>query len=297
MKEKTKVLITGSAGFVGRHLFNYLKTSQVDVAGIDVKRTNSTNFVCDVTVLEDVKSVFESFQPDVVVHLAALCNSKESNEKPYPYFHTNSFGTLNVIDCCVNYNARVIFMSSAAVLGSSSKFLPISEDNWQYNPQSGYAYSKVLSEYMIFHYMAKKGLKATIFRCWDLIGEGLRGTILNLLAAKVKKEEPITLYCYGEQVMDFNYVGNLCEAIRSVLMNPSSTFGELFHIGSGQPVKLKWVVEKLIQISGSKSKIKLAPPRPNEIPVNSYPSITKAEKYFNYRPSVNIEEALRRSLF
>lgn len=292
-----RVLITGSSGFVGKHLSKYLSDRGYKVIGIDVTEWDlELEFhKCDITDKEALERRFSEDRPDYVVHLAALCNAKESNRNPYPTFMVNSFGTLNVLECCTKFGASLLLMSSAAVLGNSPERLPVTEENWKYDPQSGYAYSKVIAEYMVRHYIEHKGLRATIFRSWDLIGQGCVGTIVNLLADRAMRGERITLYCYGKQIMDVNYVGNLCQAVEAAIESEKS-LGEMFHIGSGRPVDLKWIAEKLVDYAHSGSETKLAPPREGEVIVKSYPSIEKARRVLGYNPEVSVEEAIRRTV-
>lgn len=292
-----RVLVTGSAGFVGRHLSSYLLEREYEVVGVDVAHgEGDVEFhLCDVTRKGDLERGFDEFRPDFVVHLAALCNAKESDVNPYPTFMVNSFGTLNVLECCTRFGAGLLFMSTAAVLGNRPSELPVTEANWEYKPLSGYARSKVIAEHLVRQYVVHKGLKATIFRSWDLIGEGSRGSVVSSLLALAEAGEPITLYCFGEQLMDVNYVGNLCRAVELVMENEGVS-GELFHVGSGRPVTLRWIVERIVEYSNSTSKIEMAPPREGEIPIESYPSIEKARAMLGYEPKVTVEEALMRTV-
>ena len=292
-----RVLITGCSGFVGSHLSRYLLRDGYDVVGIDLveARVGAEFRRCDVTRKPDLDRVFSEAQPEFVVHLAALCSARESNADPYPTFLVNTLGTLNVAECCSRHGARMLLMSSAAVLGPTPPEVPVTEENWVYDPRSGYAYSKVAAEQVFWQYVRNKGLEGVLFRSWNLVGEGCRGTIVSLLASLAVEGRPITLYCFGRQVMDVNYVGNLCEAVRLVIDGGEGA-GEMFHIGSGRPVTLKWVVERLIEHSRSASKVVLAPPRKGEVPIRSYPSIEKARRVLGYNPAVAVEEAIRRTI-
>ena len=287
-----KVLVTGSEGFIGRHLTRYLKQKKYDVLTLDVK--GSADVKCDVTDHDSFSDVVKTFKPDWAVHLAAYMG-----ELPYEHFRVNAYGAAVVADVCSWFGVKLLFMSSGAIFGRNPAGVPVKECEVIPFPENPYALSKMVAEDVIEYYKRKHNLEACVLRSWDVVGEGVersRGTIIARFVEKIRKGEDVSLYCYGDQIFDVNYVGNLCHAIELCISQPEKSIGEVFHVGSGEAHSLYWMVKVMKRHARSRSKIMLLHPREGEQPIVSYPDITKIRQLLGYQPQVDVEEALRRTI-
>jgi len=290
-----RILVTGSEGFVGRNLCRYLEDRgyevlRVDMAGSAEIRLDVANFDACLAKLMDLRF-------DAVVHLAAVANIPRCLEDPYQCFKVNSLGTLNVLEIASRRSVeRFIYSSSANVYGVPLE-LPVKETT-PFNPRTPYDYSKIASEAMVESYRRARGLRTVIFRSWKLFGEyDVETAAIPRFIMACLKGEPLTLYNAGRDSTDPTYIANFCHAVELALRRDEAV-GEVFNLGTGNEITIRELAEKIREMTGSSSELRLLPPRTEaeREPMRSYPSIEKIRRRLGYEPVVSLEEGLRRTI-
>ena len=290
-----KVLITGSKGFVGRNVMEYLEGRGFKVVGLDVRE--GSDIRADITSLDSLLEATDGVDFDAVIHLAAIANIPKTLQDPYTCYKVNSFGTLNMLEVASRRGvSRFIYASSANVYGVPSE-LPVHEEV-ELNPRTPYDYSKVVSERLVESYHRHRGLPTVIFRAWKLFGEhDVPTTAIPRFITACLTGKPIELYNHGKDTTDPTYIRNYCQAVELALTKDEAV-GEVFNVGTGNEISIRELAELIRRLIGADNEIKLLPPRtPAESqPMRSYPSIKKIQQKLGYKPSITLEEGLKRTI-
>ena len=290
-----KILITGSEGFVGKNLRNYLTSKGHTVIGIDLRE--GADIKADVSDFNSLWNNLENMEFDAVIHLAAIANIPKTLEDPYQCYKVNSFGTLNMLEASSRRKVkRFIYASSANVYGVPVE-LPVSEQT-PLNPRTPYDYSKVISENLVKSYHRHRGLPTVIFRAWKLFGEyDVPTTAIPRFIKAALRNEPIQLYNAGRDTTDPTYILNYCHAVELALEREEAV-GEVFNIGTGNEISIRELAELVKKLTNSSSKLQLLPPRTRaeKEPMRSYPTIEKIKKKLGYKPIITLEEGLKRTI-
>lgn len=289
------VLVTGSQGFIGSSLRDYLTAAGYRVLGLDV--AEGAELRVNILSLEDVLSSVDRVRPSYIIHLAALSNPPSCRENPHNCLSINVMGTVNMLEAARRAGVeRFIYLSSANVYGPRPP-LPVTEDS-PLSPRALYDHSKVIAENCVEAYKRLYGLPTVILRSWKVFGErdSPSSAISRFIDACLRGGE-ITLFNGGRDVTDPYHVDNLSYAIKLAMENERS-IGEVFNIGSGRAVSIRELAETISRLTNSKATIKEAPPRsPEEAePMISYPSIEKIRRLLGYIPIVDLEDGLRRQI-
>ena len=288
-----KVLVTGSRGFVGRHLTEYLSSRGFQTVGGDVAA--GADIVLDVTSFEGTLEVFRKGLFDAVVHLAAVADIPGSFQNPHKCFRVNCYGTLNVLEACKETGVgRVIVFSSANYYGAPVKN-PVVEDDPP-NPRTPYDYSKVALEQVVWSYHRNHNLPVVVLRPWKAFGEYEQANkMVPRFITACLENKPIPLYNGGRDVTDPYHVENLCHAVELSLTKKEAV-GQSFNVGAGGRISVKELAELIKKLTDSSSELQMLPPRtPSEAtPMVSTPSIEKLRNTLGYRPIVSLEQGLRR---
>jgi UDP-glucose 4-epimerase len=242
-----------------------------------------------------LKEPFERQRPEVVYHLAAQHSVAISTENPFFDANVNAIGTLRVLDCCAAYGVRkVVFASTSAVYGTVQQ-MPIWEDT-PTRPESPYGCSKLAAEHYLHCWQQMHGLDYTILRYGNVYGprqdpSGEAG-VIAIFANHILRGEPVRIDWDGEQSKDYVYVGDVAQANVLALEQGS---GEAYCIGTGYPVSVNALYERLTEIIGYKVEIERAPKRPGDVGLFAF-DYSKAERELGWRPTVRIDEGLRRTV-
>jgi len=288
-----KVLLTGASGMVGRNLLSYLEGKGITVIPTDLSGWEVSGNLLDADFLNKLASL----EFDSIIHLAALTEIKKTIEDPRLCFEVNCLGTLNVLELALRRKvARIIVSSSANVFGAPKKN-PVTEDS-PFDPRAPYDYSKVICENLSMSYFKTKRLPVVVTRSWLLFGEydqPSRATIRFIRGCL--NDEPLTLYNQGKDTTAPSHAVNYGKLCVSILSNAKSV-GEAFNFGGERAVSVRELAEKIKELTGSKSKLKLAPPRSEleKQPQISYPSVKKVRKVLSYTPELTLEQGLLRTI-
>ena len=281
-----KILITGSAGFIGFHLCRRILESydDVEILGIDnmnnyynpmlkEMRNNILKEYENYTFLKldfsDYSKLVENLKDkdiDLIVHLGAQAGVRYSLKDPWAYERSNLLGTLNIFEFARRFDIdKVVYASSSSVYGGNKK-IPFSEDDRTDNPISLYAATKRSNELMAYTYHHLYGIEMVGLRFFTVYGEWGRPDMACFKFAKrILLGEPIDVYNYGNMERDFTYISDVVDGVISSVERSFSY--EIFNLGNSKPVKLMYFIELLERYLGRTTKKKFLPMQEGEVPV------------------------------
>lgn len=289
-----RVLVTGANGFVGRNLIPYLQSKNFEILRTDIASSDVNGDLTDPSFVNGSLSG-ETF--DSIIHLAGIVSIPKSLEDPYGCYRVNCFATLNLLNIAARKKIqRFVYASSNNVYGPPKK-LPVVEDQ-PYNPRAPYDYSKVVSEHFVKSFHVHQGVPTVVLRSWNLFGPHDQPTrAVPRFIRTCLSGEPIPLYNGGRDADNFYHVNNYCEAAAQALTSPKA-IGEVFNVGTGQETTVRKLAETVKEITGSKSKLEILPPRTSleAKPRRTYPSIAKIRRVLGYKPVLQLKAGLEQTL-
>jgi NAD dependent epimerase/dehydratase len=262
-RELGKIYVTGSDGFIGSHLVEKLINRGYDVTALCMYNSyGSFGWLESLVekklknlkvVLGDIRDPYflnESIKGhDTVFHLAALIAIPYSYAAPHSYFETNTLGTLNVMNACLNANiSRFIHTSTSEVYGTA-KFVPISE-NHPLQAQSPYSASKIAADMAVESFYRSMNLPSVILRPFNTFGprQSMRAVIPTLISQILSGNKKISLGSLTP-TRDFNYVLDTVNAFIAVAEAPNEkVLGGVFNTGTGKEVSIGDLVNLVIEI-------------------------------------------------
>lgn len=267
-----KVLVTGGAGFIGRHTVKRLLDQGDQVVVVDTRLSGNlgkkddllTYYPTDI-VSDDLELIFAEERPDAVIHLAAQTSVQRSLHHPTADAETNILGTVQLLEQCVRYSVqRIVFASSAAVYGNPDH-LPIKESQ-RTEPLSFYGVSKRVSEMYIQSFHERYGLDYSILRYANVYGIRERRTgedgVLTAFVERLIAGLPLEVYGDGSQTRDFVYVKDIAEANVQALR---CTGSQILNVSSGRGISLLEVLGVLSEIFGRQVQPYFRPAQPGDI--------------------------------
>ena len=296
---KRKVLITGVAGFIGSRLAEHLNALGYEVLGCDIYNFRNQFFdvgdsnhlilqrlrydriahflqknqiqyqSIDLSDHGAVMTLFESFQPDVVVHLAAQAGVRHSVKSPMDFVKSNLNGFANVLDACKQYEVQeFLYASSSSVYGSRTD-APFKETDRCDTPESFYAATKIANEVMAQAYFAQYKTPSLGLRFFTVYGPWGRLDMAPLLfAQKMRKKQTIQLFGDGLLKRDFTFVGDTIFAItRLIELGVSRQGVDVVNVGHSNPIQVTDFVKILSDCLGIEPVIELAPMQVSDVPL------------------------------
>lgn len=311
-----RVLLTGGAGFIGSHLAEALLRRKIGLAIVDnlndfysparkranleeVRRAGEFAFhQADISDYPQLREIFTSFRPGIVIHLAALAGVRPSIERPLDYARVNLTGTSNILELCRQFEIRkLIFGSSSSVYGATSS-APFSETHLEMRPISPYAATKLSNELMCYTYAHLFALPSICLRFFTVYGPRQRPDLaIHKFTALLEAGKPLPIFGEGSTGRDYTFVDDIVAGVLGALhYQPSDSSGapfDVFNLGNSHPVKLSELVRLLEQITGHKAKIQQQPLQPGDVPL-TWADISKATRLLGYQPKTGLAEGLRR---
>ena len=297
-----KFLVTGGAGFIGKHLVTKLLRDQHEITIFDNFSSSSKN---DIThLLEDgvglvtgdildydllLKSMPNY---DFVIHLAAQTSVSQSVANPKTTADIIVDGTVNVLKSCVKTNVKnIIFSSSAAVYGNSINTLLA--ENAQLSPLSSYGASKLVAEYNLLAFSKLFGLNCISLRLFNVYGNGQSSEagVIRKFLKNISKDVPIEIFGDGVQSRDFVHVSDVIQAFYCAIRNIETKRGEVYNIGSGTATSINELASLLISSKGKDLQVIHKPALEGEIK-DSKADISLAENDIGYSPHVPLSDGL-----
>jgi UDP-glucuronate 4-epimerase len=332
MKANYKILITGTAGFIGFYLARRLLLDDCSVVGLDnindyydvrlkfarlaetgieqneveygkllqSKTFEKYRFIkANLEDRETLYNLFISEKFDIVVNLAAQAGVRYSIENPYAYIDSNIAGFMNILECC-RYNKikHLIYASSSSVYGNADK-VPFSENDCVDFPVSLYAATKKANELMAHTYSHLYHLPTTGLRFFTVYGEWGRPDMAPMLFAQsIVEIKPIKVFNYGDLSRDFTYIADIIEGIvRIINYIPDKltipAYYQLFNIGNSVPVSLMDFINTMENLFGKQAIIEMYPMQQGDVKT-TYADTTLLEKAVGYKPQTNLKEGLSR---
>lgn len=325
-----KVLVTGSAGFIGYHLCKRLiaegmevtgldnlndyysvnlKFARLNLLGINVEGINSLqaltkshlndrfSFIrCDLCDESRVMRLFQEQQFDIVINLAAQAGVRYSLDNPRAYTSSNIEGFLNILEGCrQNPVKHLIFASSSSVYGLNSE-MPFQIKHRTDHPASLYAATKKANELMAHAYAHLYDIPCTGLRFFTVYGPFGRPDMAYFKFANLIMDgKSIEVYNDGNMGRDFTYIDDIVESLIRLLPMPLKSANripyQLFNIGNGSPVSLLDFIHILEKQLGKRSPKKMLPMQPGDVE-QTWANVDDLYNYINYRPQIKIEQGL-----
>ena len=308
-----KILVTGSSGFIGFHLVKKLLENKYEVIGLDnfdpyydVKLKKKRNQILlknkkyqfikvDITKNDKVKSIFNKFKIQYVIHLAAQAGVRYSLENPRKYINTNIIGFFNLINISKEKKIKhFIYASTSSVYGDSNEY-PLMETHKTENPLSLYAATKKSNELIAHSYSANYRLPTTGLRFFTVFGPfGRPDMALFKFTKNILLKKHIELYNKGNHKRDFTYVDDVSESIlRLIKKIPNKKIPyEIFNISSDNPKNLLFFLNKIEQNLNSKAIIKKMNLQNGDV-VKTHGSNNKLNKKIKFKPMVKLEDGIK----
>lgn len=323
-----RVLVTGTAGFIGFHLTQKLLAAGYVVTGLDnindyydvglkhsrlaiLKDLAGFDFhQRDLTDKAALDALFAGHRFDYVVHLAAQAGVRYSIQNPYAYLDSNLTGFLNMLEACRHHQPEhLIYASSSSVYGANRK-MPFSVHDNVDHPLALYAASKKANELMAHAYSNLYHLPTTGLRFFTVYGPyGRPDMALFIFTKFILDGKPIEIYNHGKMKRDFTYVDDIVEAIVRLVPNkptsntawrgeapdPATSFApyQLFNIGNNKPVELLYFVECIERALGKQANKVLMPLQDGDVP-ETYADVADLEKAVGFKPATRIEDGIQK---
>jgi UDP-glucuronate 4-epimerase len=317
-----KILVTGSAGFIGSMLSIRLLERGDEVVGIDnhndyydpkikearlerlVKYTNYKHYKTDLNDNKKLSEIFKIHKFQKVVNLAAQAGVRYSIENPLAYINSNIVGFAHILENCRNNKVEhLVYASTSSVYGANTK-MPFSEHDSVNHPLSVYAASKKSNELMAHSYSYLYQLPTTGLRFFTVYGPwGRPDMALFKFTKAIIEEKPIDVFNNGKHTRDFTYIDDIVEGVIKTLDNPATSNvnwnskqpdpatseapWRIYNIGNNNPVQLMDYIKALEKTLGKKAKINFLPLQPGDVP-NTYANVDNLKKKFNYKPSTSV---------
>lgn len=323
-----KVLVTGSAGFIGSALTLRLLERGDTVIGIDnhndyydptikearlarhADHSNYTHLRINLTDRKAIEECFATYMPERVINLAAQAGVRYSIENPLTYIDSNIVGFAHILECCRhNEIEHLVYASSSSVYGANT-MMPFSVHQNVDHPLSLYAASKKSNELMAHAYSYLYGLPTTSLRFFTVYGPwGRPDMALFKFTKAILADEPIQIFNYGKHRRDFTYIDDIVEGIICVSNRPASGNSNwnsdqpdpgtskapwrVYNIGNNRPIELMNYISALENALGKKAKKKLLPLQAGDVP-ETYADVDVLSEQFDYKPATTIEDGINR---
>jgi len=323
-----KVLVTGSAGFIGMHVVQRLLARGDQVVGLDnmndyydpalkrarlarlLEHEGYTHMHADLADRGAIEALFEVHKPQRVVHLAAQAGVRYAAENPHVYVQSNVVGFLHILEGCRHHAVEhLVFASTSSVYGANTK-MPFSEHDSAEHPLTLYAASKKANESMAHSYAHLYRIPCTGLRFFTVYGPwGRPDMALFLFTRNILAGEPIRVFNHGRHKRSFTYVDDIVEGVVRTLDRPatpnpawdpmapdpatSNAPFRLYNIGNEQPVELLRYIEVLEKCLGKPAIMEMLPLQAGDVP-DTEADVSELASAVDYRPKVPVEEGVAR---
>jgi UDP-glucuronate 4-epimerase len=329
IRKNMKLLITGTAGFIGFHLTRRLLAEGHDITGLDnlneyydvnlkyarlrelgialsSKQKSSESFSlqtgrlhfirADLTDKEKLLSLFRDTSFDQVIHLAAQAGVRYSLDHPQTYVDSNVTGFLNILEACRRYPvSHLIYASSSSVYGLNTDF-PYSEKDRTDQPASLYAAKKKADEMLAHAYSHLFSIPITGLRFFTVYGPwGRPDMAFFKFTDAILHQKPIDVYNHGKMARDFTYIDDILEGILGVIYklaprgNPPC---DLYNIGLGNPVNLMEFIRAIESACGEKAEIRYQNMHPGDV-LKTHADISALQTLCGYHPKTDIQTGMK----
>lgn len=321
-----KILVTGSAGFIGSALTLKLLELDYEVIGIDnhneyydtalkearlqrhINHPNYTHLRMSIEDREAMAELFSQYQVNKVINLAAQAGVRFSIESPMSYIDSNLVGFANILEACRHHKIQhLVYASSSSVYGSNTN-MPFSTDVNVDHPLSLYAATKKANELMAHAYSHLYSIPTTGLRFFSVYGPwGRPDMALYKFTRKIIAGETIQVNNNGKHSRDFTYIDDIVEGILLVFEQPPSTNSNynsdipeantssapwrIYNIGNNEPIKLMDYIIAIEQELGIEAKKAFAELQPGDVP-DTFADVNDLVREFNYKPNTSVKDGV-----
>lgn len=307
------ILVTGAAGFIGFHLSKRLLDEGKKVIGFDnmnpyydVRLKESrlnilkeySNFIFikgDLADKEAIDRIFEQYQHEIVVNLAAQAGVRYSIKNPEAYIESNIIGFFNILEACRYHKPKhLIYASSSSVYGANKK-VPFSTEDKTDQPVSLYAATKKSNELLAYAYSKLYSIPSTGLRFFTVYGPyGRPDMAYYSFTEKILKGEPIKVFNNGEMYRDFTYIDDIVEGIFRLLTfapkeDENNVQHNVYNIGNNHPEKLMDFIEILEECIGKKAVKEFYPMQPGDV-YQTFADVKELVEDIGFKPSIGLKE-------
>ena len=318
-----KILVTGTAGFIGFHLAKKLLELGHEVVGLDnindyydinlkyarlenlgIKKdeieenkliTSSTNpnhkFIK--ANLEDavtLNKLFENEKLDAVCNLAAQAGVRYSIENPHAYIQSNIVGFINILEACRNFCVKNLSYASSSSVYGLNKSQPFKVEDKTDTPVSLYAATKKSNELMAHTYSHLYGIQTTGLRFFTVYGPWGRPDMAPMLFTDaILNDRAIKVFNHGNMSRDFTYVDDIVDGIVKVILNPSDF--KVYNIGNNAPVSLMEFIETLEKAIGKEATKNFLPMQDGDVE-STYADVSGLIEDFGYKPDTKLADGI-----
>ncbi len=324
-----RVLVTGTAGFIGFHLAKLLLSEGFRVHGYDgmtdyydvtLKQRRhqmllqTPGFSTTEDLLENhdrLVQIADEFQPEVIVHLAAQAGVRYSLEDPRSYINSNVVGTFNVMEVARQHKVEHLLMASTSSVYGANEEMPFSEVEKADTPLTIYAATKKANEAMGHSYAHLWNLPTTMFRFFTVYGSwGRPDLALYKFVDAILDDRPIDIYNHGDMYRDFTYVDDLVRGIRLLIdvppvrpdsaediaegdsLSPAAPW-RVVNIGNGDKVRLMDFIEAIEEAVGKKAIRNYMPMQMGDVPA-TWANNDLLQELTGYRPQTDFKDGIAR---
>jgi UDP-glucuronate 4-epimerase len=323
-----KILVTGTAGFIGSEVAIKLLNRGDTVIGVDnhneyydpllkearierfINHKEYEHFRVDIENKKDLDLIFSQNKFDGVIHLAAQAGVRYSIENPHAYISTNIVGFTNILEACRHNSIdHLVYASSSSVYGSNTK-MPFSIHDNVDHPLSLYAASKKANELMAHTYSYLYGIPTTGLRFFTVYGPwGRPDMALFKFTKSILEGEKIKVFNYGNHKRDFTFIDDIVEGVIRVFDKPakkneswdgkdpdsgsSHAPWRVYNIGNNSPVDLMDYIGAIEEFVGKKADKELLPLQPGDVP-DTYADVTDLSEEFGYKPNTSVRDGVEK---
>ncbi len=323
-----KILVTGSAGFIGSALALRLLARGDTVIGIDnhndyydpaikearierfIDNPNYTHIRADLSDHQIIEEIFTNYKPERVVNLAAQAGVRYSIENPLAYINSNIVGFAHILEGCRHNDVEhLVYASTSSVYGANTS-MPFSVHQNVDHPLSVYSASKKSNELMAHTYSHLYGLPTTGLRFFTVYGPwGRPDMALFLFTKAILSNKKIQVFNHGKHRRDFTYIDDIVEGIIRTLEAPATCNLEwnsdqpdpgssnapwrVYNIGNNKPIELMDYIAALEKALGKTAEKEFLPLQAGDVPA-TYANVDDLVEQFDYKPSTSVEEGINR---
>jgi len=321
-----KILITGTAGFIGFHLAKLLLKDGFHLHGYDgltdyydvnLKRARhnilltNPNFTATEGMLENnekLDTLAIKFKPDIIIHLAAQAGVRYSLENPRAYINSNIFGSFNVMEIARKQKVKHLLMASTSSVYGANCIMPFTETEKADTQLTIYAATKKANESMAHSYSHLWKIPTTMFRFFTVYGPwGRPDMALFKFVEAILNDKPIDIYNNGDMYRDFTYVDDLIRGIRLLIdaipensgdkkilkndsLSPVAPY-RVVNIGNSNTIKLLDFIETIEVVLGKKAIRNYMPKQKGDVAI-TLADTSLLKKLTDYSPQTNFKDGI-----
>lgn len=310
MAEKLNILVTGGSGFIGSNLCEYLLNQGHKVICLDNFFTSKKENIKHLFSNKDFKLIEHNINKplpikkigkiDRIYNLACPASPLHYQFDPVETVKTNVLGVINVLELARKTGARILQASTSEVYGDPKEHPQKETYNGSVSPisiRACYDEGKRCAETLFMDYHRQYGIEIKIIRIFNTYGPKMAagdGRVVSNFILQALNREDITMYGDGNQTRSFQYVEDTVEAMVKMMETTKDIIGPI-NVGNPLEITLKELCEKIIELTGSKSRIVFLPLPAND-PVHRQPEITLAKKILSWQPKTLLDGGMRKTI-